>query len=142
MFYGGQVSDTRKLFFLSWQKYRNNQALLPLEQQLVAVISDHPEYHSLLESQNGESETAYFPELGQTNPFLHMGLHLAIRDQIGMNRPAGITQIYQQLSSRLDPLTVEHLLMDHLAESLWKAQRENRVPDENEYLTSCRGLLD
>ena len=141
MFYGDQVRDTRKLFFLSWQKFCNHQELLPLEQQLVAVISDHPDCHSLLESKVPDDEAVYFPELGQTNPFLHMGLHLAIRDQISMNRPAGITQIHQQLSTRLDPLSIEHLFMEHLAESLWKAQRENRAPDENEYLASFRELL-
>lgn len=142
MFYSDNVQDTRQLFFLSWQKYRQNQPLLPLEKQIVDVIIVHPEYHALLEAVASSHDQAYFPELGQTNPFLHMGLHLAIRDQISTDRPAGITDIYHQLVNKyMDPLTVEHLLMDYLAECLWQAQRNQSMPDETSYLQTCRQLL-
>lgn len=142
MFYGDHVQDTRKLFFSSWHKYRQKQLLLPLEQQIVDVILMHPEYHALLEAVEPSYEQAYFPELGQTNPFLHMGFHLAIRDQIATDRPAGIANIYQQLLKKYaDTMTVEHLLMDHLAECLWKAQRNHCLPDEEAYLQACRQLM-
>lgn len=142
MFYGDTVQDTRQLFFLSWRKYRQHQPLLPLEKQIVDVIIAHPEYHALLEATDLPKEQAYFPELGQTNPFLHMGLHLAIRDQIATDRPAGITNIYNQLVLKYtDAMMVEHLLMDFLAESLWLAQRNQVMPDEANYLQACRQLL-
>lgn len=142
MFYGDNVQDTRQLFFLSWQKYRQNQPLLPLEKQIVDVIIVHPEYHALLQSMGTQHEQAYFPELGQTNPFLHMGLHLAIRDQLATDRPAGIADLYRQLVKKYqDPLTVEHLLMDYLAECLWQAQRDQTMPNETQYLQACRQLL-
>lgn len=142
MFYGETVQDTRQLFFSSWRKYRQNEVLYPLEQQIVDVILMHPEYHHILESSNGPKDQAYFPELGQTNPFMHMGFHLAIRDQIAMDRPAGITAIYQQLITKYaDVATVEHLLMEHLAECLWQAQRTQSMPDEEKYLQACQQLL-
>ncbi len=142
MFYGDTVQDTRQLFFLSWRKYRQHQPLLPLEKQIVDVIIVHSEYHALLEAADPPKEQAYFPELGQTNPFLHMGLHLAIRDQIATDRPVGITDIYNQLVLKyMDKMTVEHLMMDLLAECLWMSQRNQAMPDEANYLQACRQLL-
>lgn len=142
MFYGDNVQDTRKMFFLSWQKYLQKQPLQPLEQQLVAVIKDHPEYHAVLENPAGSTDKAYYPELGQTNPFLHMGLHLAVRDQISTDRPVGILKIYKDLLKKYkEPLAVEHLLIDCFAECLWQAQRNNQPPDEKQYLESLGKLL-
>ena len=142
MFYGESVQNTRSLFFSSWQKYRLKQPLLPLEQQIADVILLHPEYHTILESTKENLDEAYFPELGQTNPFLHMGFHLAIRDQVATDRPQGITRIYQKLVNKhADIAVVEHLLMEHLAEHLWQAQRSQRMPDEASYLNACRLLL-
>ena len=142
MFYGDNVKDTRQLFYASWRKYRQNQVLLPLEKQLVDVIMLHPEYHALLEADMPEHGQGYFPELGQTNPFLHMGFHLAIRDQIAMDRPPGIAMIYQQLLHHYsDATVVEHMLIEPLAECLWQAQRTQTPPNESTYLLACRQLL-
>lgn len=108
----------------------------------MAVIIDHPEYQALLENPSKQLDQAYFPELGQTNPFLHMGLHLAIRDQISTDRPEGITQVYNNLLQKYyDTLVVEHLMMDSLAECLWKAQRDRSPPDEKQYLATLNQLL-
>ncbi|MDX1836137.1 DUF1841 domain-containing protein [Legionella taurinensis] len=142
MFYGDNVKDTRQMFYSSWHKYRHAQPLLPVEQQIVNVIADHPEYQTMLENSTPENEQAYFPELGQTNPFLHMGLHLAVRDQLATNRPAGIVAVYQQLLTKYqDRLAVEHLLLEKLAECLWQAQRTASYPDENQYLLAVKLLL-
>jgi hypothetical protein len=143
MFYGDSVQDTRQLFFSSWQKYRQKLPLQPLEKQLVAVILDHPEYHALLEAPSGMDEQSYYPELGQTNPFLHMGLHLGIREQLSMDRPIGILEIYKKLLVKYkDPLQVEHRMMECLAECLWQAQRNNSAPDETNYLSALNHCLE
>lgn len=142
MLYGNHVSDTRQVFFVSWKKYRQNQPLQALEKQLVEIILAHPEYHSLLESDGLASEQAYFPELGQTNPFLHMGLHLTLREQVATNRPEGITAIYQQLLTKYtNQLAVEHIMIEPLAECLWQSQRNNTAPNESAYLHACRQLV-
>ena len=143
MFYGDSVQDTRQLFFSSWQKHRQKQALLPLEQQILDVMLDHPEYHDLFDAGNPEEASAYFAALGQTNPFLHMGLHLTLRDQVSTNRPVGITHVYTQLiKKQASPLHVEHLLMEPLAEALWQAQRHQTLPDEKAYLEACYLVLN
>lgn len=142
MFYGDSTQDTRQLFFSSWHKHRHSELLSPLEKQLVDVIIDHPEYHALLEAVTPHRDQAYFPELGQTNPFLHMGLHLAIRDQVATDRPVGMSAIYKQLLIKyVSHLTVEHMLLEPLAEALWQAQRNQCMIDEAGYISTCYKLL-
>lgn len=142
MFYGEHVRDTRALFFTSWVKYLNKEALSPLEQQLATVILDHPEYHGIFNQPNFNQEIPYFPELGEANPFLHLGLHLAIRDQIQMDRPQGIQDIFKALSIKLqNPLDAEHALMECLAEMLWRSEKDQSPPDEAHYLSACHQVL-
>lgn len=140
MFYGNNIEDTRKMFFDSWRKFLAKETLTPLEQQLVAVIGDHPEYHRLLEN-TANLQQNYFPELGESNPFLHMGLHLAVRDQVALDNPPGIRQAYQHLLQQYHaPLMAEHLMIDCLAECLWLAQKNNQMPDNNAYINACKKL--
>jgi hypothetical protein len=83
----------------------------------------------------------FTPEAGQANPFLHMGLHLAIREQVGTNRPAGIASIHSQLCRRLgDQHEAEHRMIECLAEALWLSQRTGLPPDEPAYLDALRRL--
>ena len=141
MFYGDTIQDTRQLFFSTWHKYRQKLALSALEQQIAQVILDHPEYHALLEHEAKFKEQSYYPELGDTNPFLHMGLHLAVREQVATNRPQGIQASYQQLVKKhTNTLAVEHLIMEQLAECLWRSQKDNLPPDEQHYLNSLAEL--
>lgn len=142
MLHSNDVQDTRGMFFSSWHKYRHHQVLTPLEKQIVDVILIHPEYHELLESSKKSLDRAYFPELGETNPFLHMGLHLTLRDQITTNRPIGMTAIYQELLQQYkNPEEVEHLLMEPLVDCLYHAQKHACLPDELRYLQACRQLI-
>jgi hypothetical protein len=70
-----------------------------------------------------------------------MGLHLAIREQVATNRPAGITDIHQKLSTRLGGAhAAEHAMSEPLAETLWDAQRQGRMPDEQLYLERLKKL--
>ncbi|PWY55761.1 DUF1841 domain-containing protein [Legionella qingyii] len=141
MFYGDTIQETRQMFFSSWEKYQQKQLLSPLENQIVQVILAHPEYHKILENQNKFQQQSYFPESGQPNPFLHMGLHLAIREQITTDRPAGINAIYKNLIKKYnDSLAVEHLMMEQLAECLWLSQKNNIPPDEHQYLQTLTNL--
>ncbi len=143
MFYGETIQETRQIFFSSWNKYQNKKPLLLLEEQVVQVILAHPEYHSFVENPEKFHEHAYYPEFGETNPFLHMGLHLAIREQIATDRPVGISNAYNQLIKKFsDPLHVEHLMMEQLAECLWLSQKNNQPPNENDYLNTLESLGD
>ncbi len=138
--FGNDRDSMRRYYLHCWQKQQAGQALDGLEQQIAAVVGEHPEYHALLEHPERALQREYLPENGETNPFLHMGLHLGLREQVATDRPAGIRQLYQQLISQYDLHTAEHRMMDCLAESLWLAQRNQRAPDEAAYLECLQKL--
>lgn len=138
MLFGNDRTALRRFYLEAWRKLRATEALEPLERQVAEVVSEHPEYHALLESEDTLAQD-YTPEMGQSNPFLHMGMHLAIREQLGGDRPAGIVAAYRALLLRLgDPHTVEHHMMECLGQALWEAQRAGRAPDEAAYLNCLK----
>ena len=99
------------------------------------MIALHPEYHAALERDEDALARDYTPEGGQSNPFLHMGLHLAVRDQIATDRPAGMRQAFESLAQRTGHAhEAEHRIIECLAEAMWEAQRAGRPPDEAAYL--------
>lgn len=142
MFYQ-QATETRELFFQSWKKFKQKTPLTALEQQITAVILEHPEYHKIFEDSDFNIEKQYFAELGETNPFLHLGLHLAVREQIATNRPLGIKTLYDTLSVQLkSPQLAEHQMMNCLVECLWQAQQNQTAPDELNFLQLCQQLIE
>ncbi len=78
---------------------QHRRPLSPLEAQIAAVVEWHPEYHEAITGDDLDRD--YTPDGGQTNPFLHMGLHLGIREQVATDRPAGIAAIYSALTARV-----------------------------------------
>ena len=140
MFFGDSPEQTRQFFFDAWRKFQSKQPLTSLETQVAAVINSHPEYQALL-SNSENSAKSFFPELGDENPFLHMGLHLALREQIASNRPEGIKTVYDKLCKKYGELETEHRMMDCLAQALWQAQRNNAMPDEQKYLQHLQQVL-
>lgn len=133
--------QTRQVFISAWQKLNNKQTLEPLESMLVDIISMHPEYHQVLNQAEEILDRDYLPESGESNPFLHMGLHVAIKEQLSIDQPNGIAALYQQLLSiHKDSHKVDHLMMDCLAEMIWDSQKNNAMPDSNTYLNCIRKL--
>ena len=134
-----QDRDTlRAMYAEAWQKHRDGEPLTALEAQIAAVIGEHPEYERAV---TGDLQQDFSIEGGETNPFLHMGLHLGIREQVSTDRPTGIRAIFQQLAAKTgDSHTAEHRMIDCLAEALWEAQRNNRPPDEAAYLECLKKL--
>lgn len=145
MMFSQDRSRLRQLFFAAWHKHRSGQPLQPLEQLIVGVIGQHPEYHGLLEDP-ASLERDYPSAAGQTNPFLHLAMHISIQEQLGTRRPAGIEQIYAALLQQHGAAhTVEHIMMDCLADMLWQSQQQGVPPDESVYLDCLRnqaGVVD
>jgi hypothetical protein len=132
--------ELRRRYVNAWQRHRDGLPLEPLDAQIADVISLHVEYHAFLENPDA-TEQSFTVEKGQTNPFLHMGLHLAIREQVGTRRPAGIEAVHLRLSRELgDVHEAEHRMIEVLAETLWEAQRGGAAPDEQCYLERLRRL--
>lgn len=132
----------RRMYLEAWRKRRESRPLEPLEDQIARVIEQHPEYQPVVEAGETAIGRDWLPESGQANPFLHMGLHLAIREQVATNRPAGIAEIHRRLAARCgDAHEAEHRMIDCLGEAMWRSQRSGLPPDEAAYLESLRRLV-
>lgn len=132
--------DIRRVYIGVWRKLQQGQALDPMESIIAEVVQLHPEYHAMLDSGDAALETEFAVEGGQSNPFLHMGMHIAIREQTGIDRPPGIRAAYTRLCQRRGQHEAEHAMLECLAQSLWEAQRNNRPPDETAYLECVKKL--
>ncbi len=134
-------SELRRRYAEAWRKRRESLPMEPLEHQIATVIEEHPEYQALLEGDPEALQRDFTPAGGQANPFLHMGLHLAVREQVATNRPAGIAAIHAELCRRIgDRHDAEHRMIECLAEALWLSQRTGLPPDETAYVESLRRL--
>lgn len=138
MIFGQDRGELRKMYADAWQKHTAKLPMSALETQIAAVVAEHPEYHVAV---SANLDIDYSVESAETNPYLHMGLHLGIREQVATNRPAGIREVFEALAARTgDAHAAEHRMIDCLAEALWEAQRSQRPPDEEGYLESLRQL--
>ncbi len=139
MIFSNDRGELRRMYRTAWQKRVDGVPMSPLEAQIADVIELHPEYQDAVSSEDIDRD--YTPEDGQTNPFLHMGLHLGLREQLATDRPAGIAAIHRALCERLGNVhDAEHRMIDCLAETLWEAQSSNQPPDEKRYLEKLRRL--
>ena len=132
--------EVRAFFFEAWAKFKLAQTLTDLEKIALGVMHMHPEYHAILDAPERFKQQEYFPEFGETNPFLHMSLHLSILEQISINQPVGIAAIYQKLKIKHQnehnyEHDAQHDILDCLAETIWQAQRNQTSVDGAHYLT-------
>lgn len=133
----------RQTYAEAWRKHLARSPLTPLEAMIADVIGAHPEFQALVN--DPDAALAYEPGISGSgeNPFLHMGLHLAVREQVSIDRPPGVRDALHQLQARCgDAHRGEHALMEALAEALWEAQRAGKPPDEGDYLTLARRRLE
>jgi hypothetical protein len=127
--------QVRQFFFNVWAKYRAGQPLAGAEQPALDAILTHPEYHALLDQPERYLERDYQPESGETNPFLHLSMHLAISEQLSVDQPPGIRTRFQLLLKQHgDAMPAQHAVMECLAEMIWQAQRYQTAFDSAAYL--------
>ena len=132
--------EVRRVYLAVWHKIQQGQILEPMEALIAEVIEIHPEYHGLLDDRDNATHSDFSPEQGQTNPFLHMGMHIALREQAGADRPAGVQALHQRLCASRGIHDAEHAMMECLGEALWKAQRDATEPDQQSYLDCLKKL--
>ena len=126
--------EVREMFFGAWRSYRTGTPLVGIEAAALDVILQHPEYHAVLDAPGRYRERDYTDE---SNPFLHMSLHLALEEQLSIDQPPGIAHRFQVLISKFhNRHEALHQAVECLAETLWRAQRDAVPPDAAAYL-SC-----
>lgn len=130
--------QVRRFFCDTWKKHLERLPLVGAEVTAADIAARHPEYHALLTDSEGALEKEWTPEGGQTNPFLHLSLHLAIHEQVTIDQPPGIRAAFDLLRRKMDPHDAEHVLLECLGETIWRAQREGGQMDALAYVDAVR----
>jgi hypothetical protein len=134
--------EVRRFFCDVWKKKAEGQILDAMETLAGDWMAEHSEYHTLLADPEGALAQDYTPERGETNPFLHLSMHLSISEQISINQPPGIKEIAEKLSQKLGSIhEAQHLIMECLGLVMWEAQRENQALNPEKYLEALKKLI-
>jgi hypothetical protein len=139
----GDRDQLRQVFFEAWRKHLAGEVMEPLEKMVARVITQHPEYHVMLNDRERFLKQEFQPDGGEANPFLHLAMHISLLEQVSTDRPHGISELYGRLCQRLgEAHEADHQLMECLGQMLWEAQSANRLPDEQAYLECVRMLVN
>jgi hypothetical protein len=141
--YTADRAEIRRFFLAVWGKFQARAPLEPLESLVAGVIAEHPEFLAALAADGEELVGRDFrADLGEGNPFLHLGLHIALREQVGTDRPAGIQALHARLAAHHGSAhAAEHGMMECLGQVLWEARQGTTPPDEGRYLECLRRLI-
>ncbi|MCP5202388.1 MAG: DUF1841 family protein [Gammaproteobacteria bacterium] len=129
--------ESRAFFHHVWRRMDAGEPLEPLENLVAGVIRAHPEYHATLADPASDRFDAGDPA---SNPFLHMGLHIALAEQLQTDRPPGVRETYREVVERFagNVHDAEHHMMELLGRELWRASRDGVMPDAERYLSEVR----
>ncbi len=125
--------QVREFFIQTWQKYKQNVALTDMEKIALGWILEHPEYHAIMDNPEVKSKDFTVAE-GQTNPFLHLSMHIAIEEQIAINNPHGIREVFEHLRAKIGEHEAHHEIMECLGQVIWQAQRNQGPLDQQMYI--------
>ena len=127
--------QSREFLFDLWDKHKEKLPLSPLESMALDILLEHPEYHAVLEDRDRYLDRDWKPEGGETNPFLHIAMHLAIAEQVSIDQPPGIRAAIERLATKRGSMhDARHDVMECLAEVIWQAQRNGAGFDNAIYL--------
>ncbi|GAA4018447.1 DUF1841 family protein [Actimicrobium antarcticum] len=131
--------DVRRFFCATFDKHRNNTILTPLEAIARDWIAQHPEYADTLADTDAALAADYSVERGQSNPFLHLSMHLSIAEQVSIDQPPGIRAAFLALARKRDSEhDAHHQIMECLGEMMWTSQRSGLPPDGAAYIDCVR----
>ena len=127
--------DVRRFFCAGYAKSQNAQPMDAIETLAGQWIAEHPQYHADLGDEEAAISRVYAEGSGQTNPFLHLSMHLSISEQCSIDQPRGIRQAVELLTHKRQSLhAAHHEAMDCLGTMLWESQRAGRPPDGQAYI--------
>jgi hypothetical protein len=134
--------QVREFFCGAWKKHQDSGVLTPLESIAARWMVEHPEYHSLLDQPEAAKAQDFSVENGQTNPFLHLSMHMSLSEQTQIDQPIGIRQICRHLMMKLDSEhSAHHQMMECLGRVLWESSRTGNEPNMQSYLEELQLLI-
>lgn len=127
--------DVRRFLCSVYEKHRKNQPMEGVETLAALWMDEHPEYHADLADLDAALMKMADVGDAQTNPFLHLSMHLSISEQSSIDQPRGIRQAVELLTARRGDLhEAHHEVMEELGIMIWESQRAGRPPDGQAYI--------
>ena len=98
-------------------------------------MDEHPEYAAEFADEAAALRAMGEVKEGQTNPFLHLSMHLSISEQCSIDQPRGIRQAIELLTHQRNSLhQAHHEARECLGTMLWESQQSGHPPDGNAYI--------
>jgi hypothetical protein len=127
--------DVRRFFCSVYEKALCNAPMEAIETLASQWIAEHPEYHADFSNVDAALRQVYTNAQGQSNPFLHLSMHLSISEQCSIDQPRGIRQAVELLTHRRNSLhKAHHETMECLGKMLEESQNTKRPPDGDAYI--------
>ena len=127
--------DVRRFFCQVYAKQQSEQLSDALETLAGLWVAEHPEYATHLADVDVALAKQYKGDDGQSNPFLHLSMHLSISEQCSIDQPRGIRQAVELLSHKKQSLhEAHHAAMECLGRMIFESQRAGKMPDGNIYI--------
>ena len=128
-------ADVRRFLCAVHAKTLSGAPMEAIETLASLWIAEHPEYHAELANADAAVARNYDETPEQTNPFLHLSMHLSISEQCSIDQPRGIRQAVELLAARRGDLhAAHHEAMEGLGQMLADAQSSGRPPDGEAYV--------
>ncbi len=128
-------ADVRRFFCSTYAKALSGSALEAIETIASQWMDEHPEYAADFSDEAAALRAMGEVTEGQTNPFLHLSMHLSISEQCSIDQPRGIRQAVELLTHKRNSLhQAHHEAMECLGTMLWESQRSGSPPDGNAYI--------
>lgn len=129
--------DQARLFFLNtWKKYHREEPLTDAESLALKWMSRHQEYFDVFDAPVEQALSKdYSVEMGHSNPFLHISMHLAIEEQVSIDQPPGIRSAFKALCERMgDEHQAAHQVFECLAEQIYQQQKNGEAFNSQRYI--------
>jgi len=137
--YNPSQDDVRRFFCQVYVKQQAQTLIDALEVLAGEWVAEHPEYHAVLTDEASALTRQFTGENGQSNPFLHLSMHLSISEQCSIDQPRGIRQAVELLASKRNSLhDAHHEVMECLGTMLWESQRSGQAPDGQAYIDAVQ----
>ena len=131
-----QRHDSRDFFYQTFAKMQQPAELNHLELMTSEIIKMHPEYHQFLKQPNLFHNKDFHTSDHLLNPFLHMGLHLTLKEFMILNQPEGIGNIYRQFCIiHSDQHEAEHAMIDCIQVIIHEAQYHKKPLEQEKLMT-------
>ena len=133
---------TRERAHLLWEiaKTGDLSSLSPEDKKLAEIMREHEEYHNQFEIADVLSEHEYDPDK-ETNPFLHVTMHVIAETQLENRDPIEVYQFYNAMrKKKASHHDAVHLIGVVLTPLMWKTLQEQRAFDVEEYRSRLKKL--